>query len=107
MRVAVPNFAHESVLDTGLRAPGALFEMLAELGRERRIEVLLEELGELLKAVAAIDGVAHVGLGIDRAAWIPRSSARSYRRFCRNFRPRCNRLMTVPIGMWSISAISL
>lgn len=105
--IAVPHFADERVLDARLRAPDALLEMRAELGGERRIEVLLEELRELLEAVAAVDGVAHVGLGIDRADWIPRSSARSYRRFCKNFRPRWSRLITVPMGIWSIPAISL
>ena len=76
MRVAVPHLSHERVLDARLRASGALLEVRAELGRERRVEVLLEELRELLEAVAAAD-VAYEGLGIERAAAIPRSIATS------------------------------
>ncbi len=47
-----------------------------------------------------------VGVGLGRVTR-PRELAKSYNCFCSAFLPRCRRLMTVPMGMSRISAISL
>ena len=106
-RAAVAQLIEEPSFEAeALTAVVAAVEVETDLLELPRRELHVEERVETRDAVVAVH-FAHPFRGDGRSAAIPRSCARSKSRFWRNFRPRWSRDITVPMGMPSISAISL
>src|SRR6478735_3456043 len=115
---ALPNHHPELGLEVECLVAGravvqVLLDVLALVVRELAVEILVELL-EGLGAVrhrygqrsscghpsVAPPGTTAAGsFGSFAASASPRETAWPYNRFCSAFLPRCNRLITVPIGM--------
>ena len=91
----------------GVEALHALVEMVEHLLAFLVRQLAVEEQLEVADRLLAIFHGSQVLLSAAAGGMKPWASAYSYNDFCIAFLPRCSRDITVPIGMSSISAISL